>query len=187
MLRRSICALRCKKNNRVAGGTKRMSETIELGLLHEEHFRKNPISETVVQHLATIDAEMDQRLASEHGAERLRHSLSSPDCKTSTCPEEIFSQLLAAFREDHAVLGRGFNELSCCLRAADILGAARAAQGIYEEAGPHICFEEEDFYPALVPLLGEKTVRKMRQEHCCGFDVVRTLLNRRPDLPCPLI
>ena len=161
-----------------------MSEMIELGLLHEEHFRKNPISGTVVQHLS-IDAEMDQRLASEHGAERLRNTLSSPDFQTNICGEEIFLKLLAAFREDHAVLGRGFNELSCCLRAADILGAARAARRIYEEAGPHICFEEEDFYPALVPLLGEQTVRKMRQEHCCGFDAVRTLLNRRPDLPLP--
>ena len=28
-----------------------MSEMIELGLLHEEHFRNNPISGTVVQHL----------------------------------------------------------------------------------------------------------------------------------------
>lgn len=164
-----------------------MSEMIELGLLHEEHFRKNPISGTGVQHLS-IDAEMDQRLASEHGAERLRNTLSSPDFQTNICGEEIFLKLLAAFREDHAVLGRGFNELSCCLRAADILGAARAAQGIYEEAGPHICFEEEDLYPALVPLLGEKTVRKMRQEHCCGFDAVRTLLNRRaPTCLCPLI
>ena len=36
-----------------------------------------------------------------------------------------------------------------------------------------------------MPLLGEKTVRKMRQEHCCGLDAVRTLLNRRPDLPLP--
>ena len=99
--------------------------------------------------------------------------------------EEIFSKLLAAFREDHAILGRGFNELSCCLRAGDILGAGRAAHRIYEEAGPHICFEEEDFYPALVPLLGEETVRKMRQEHCCGLDAVRTLLNRDPDLPVP--
>ena len=104
-----------------------MSEMIELGLLHEEHFRKNPISGTVVQHLS-IDAEMDQRLASEHGAERLRNTLSSPDFQTNICGEKIFLKLLAAFREDHAILGHGFNELSCCLRAADILGAARAAQ-----------------------------------------------------------
>ena len=99
--------------------------------------------------------------------------------------EEIFSKLLAAFREDHVMLGRGFNELSCCLRAGDSLGAARAAHRVYEEAGPHICFEEEDFYPALVPLVGEKAVRKMRQEHCCGLDAVRTLLNRDPNLPVP--
>jgi hypothetical protein len=72
-----------------------------------------------------------------------------------------------------------------CLRAGDILGAGRAARRIYEEASPHICFEEEDFYPALVPLLGAETVRKMRQEHCCGLDAVRTLLTRDPDLPVP--
>jgi hypothetical protein len=30
--------------------------------------------------------------------------------------EEIFSKLLAAFREDHTTLGRGFNELSCVCR-----------------------------------------------------------------------
>ena len=99
--------------------------------------------------------------------------------------QEIFAKLLAAFREDHAILGRSFNELSCCLRAGDILGAGRVARRIYEEAGPHICFEEEDFYPALVPLLGAETVRKMRQEHCCGLDAVRTLLTRDPNLPVP--
>ena len=119
-----------------------MSEMIELGLLHEEHFRKNPISGTVVQHLS-IDAEMDQRLASEHDAERLRNTLSSPDVQTNICHEKIFLKLLAAFREDHAILGRGFNELSCCLRAADILGAARAAREIDEEAGPHIALRRK--------------------------------------------
>jgi hypothetical protein len=89
------------------------------------------------------------------------------------------------FRENHTILGRGFNELSWCLRAGDNIGVGRADRRIYEEAGPHICFEEEDFYPALVPLLGEETVRKIRQEHCCGLDAVRTLLNRDSDLPLP--
>lgn len=99
--------------------------------------------------------------------------------------EQIFAKLLAAFQEDHAILGRGFNELSCCLRIGDMTGARVAARRLSEEAGPHICFEEEDFYPALVPLLSEETVRKMRQEHCCGLDAVRTLLNRSPDLSLP--
>src|SRR5271165_257583 len=51
--------------------------------------------------------------------------------------------------------------------------------------GAHIGFEEAEFYPTLVPLLGEATVRRMRQEHCCGLDVVCTLLRRNPDLPLP--
>jgi hypothetical protein len=97
--------------------------------------------------------------------------------------EQIFAKLLAAFQEDHAMLGRGFNELSCCLRVGDMAGARVAARRLSEKAGPHISFEEEDFYPALVPLLSEETVRNMRQEHCCGLDAVRTVLKRDPDLP----
>jgi hypothetical protein len=97
--------------------------------------------------------------------------------------EPILPKLLEAFQQDHAMLGRDFNELSCCLRAGDAAGACTAARRLYEEAGAHIGFEEENFYPALVPLLGEEAVRQMYQEHCCGFDVIHTLLSRGPDLP----
>ncbi len=61
--------------------------------------------------------------------------------------EPIFPKLLEAFQQDHVMLGRGFNELSCCLRAGDPAGACAAARRLYEEAGAHIGFEEEDFYP----------------------------------------
>ena len=98
---------------------------------------------------------------------------------------QVFPQLLEAFQEDHARLGRDFNQLSCCLRAGDGVGAGAAARKLNREAGAHICFEEEDFYPALVPLLGKAVVRRMLQEHCCGFDVIRTLLDRSSDLPLP--
>ena len=97
--------------------------------------------------------------------------------------DQVLPKLLEAFEQDHVMLGRGFNQLSCCLRAGDPAGACAAARQLCEEAGAHIGFEEEDFYPALVPLLGEETVRRMRQEHCCGFDVICTLLGRGPDLP----
>jgi Pre ATP-grasp domain/Hemerythrin HHE cation binding domain len=97
--------------------------------------------------------------------------------------EKVLPELLEAFKQDHAMLGRGFNRLSCCLRAGDLAGARAAALQLREEAGAHIGFEEEDFYPTLVPLLGEETVRRMRQEHCCGFDVIYTLLSRDQDLP----
>jgi hypothetical protein len=92
-------------------------------------------------------------------------------------------QLLRAFQQDHAMLGRGFHELSCCLRDGDAAGACAAGRRIQQVAGAHIGFEEEVYYPALVPLLGEQAVRQMRQEHCCGIDAVSTLVARGPDLP----
>ncbi|MGA8990530.1 MAG: hemerythrin domain-containing protein [Rhodoplanes sp.] len=96
---------------------------------------------------------------------------------------DVFAQLLEAFRHDHVMLGRGFNELSYCLRAGDAVGAYAAACKLHDLAGAHISFEEEEYYPALIPLFGEETVRRMRQEHCCGVDVISTLLGRGPDLP----
>lgn len=97
--------------------------------------------------------------------------------------EKIFPKLLEAFQEDHVMLGRGFNELSCCLRAADAAGAYVAARQLYEQAGAHLGFEEADFYPALVTLLGAEAVQRMYREHCCGFDAIHTLLSRGTDLP----
>ena len=100
--------------------------------------------------------------------------------------QEIFTKLLACFREHHAMLGRGFNELSCCLRAGDSVGAGRAARQIYEEAGPHICFEEEDFYPALVPLLGGLEVIPRRRVEYRGRWLTEldldAVLARRPKI-----
>ena len=86
--------------------------------------------------------------------------------------KDAFAQLLHAFQCDHAMLGRDFSELSCCLRAGDAAGACAAARRIKESAGAHIGFEEEEYYPALIPLLGEQTVRQMGQEHCCGIDAI---------------
>ncbi|MGA8291465.1 MAG: hemerythrin domain-containing protein [Rhodoplanes sp.] len=96
---------------------------------------------------------------------------------------DVFAQLLEAFRHDHVMLGRGFNRLSYCLRAGDAVGAYAAACKLHDLAGAHISFEEEEYYPALIPLFGEETVRRMRQEHCCGVDVISTLLGRGLDLP----
>ena len=99
--------------------------------------------------------------------------------------ESIHPKLLEAFQQDHALLGRGFNELSCCLRGSDSSGACAAARQLYEQAGAHIGFEEEDFYPALIPLLGKETVQRMYQEHCCGFDAIHSLIGWDPNLLLP--
>ncbi len=84
--------------------------------------------------------------------------------------------LFAAFREDHAVLGRGFHDLSQSLRVRDIAAARTAADNVDKLAGAHIAFEERYFYPALVPLLGEQDVARLLHEHQAGLSVIRELL-----------
>ncbi len=53
--------------------------------------------------------------------------------------------------------------------------AQAAAAELDRAAGPHIAFEEQHFYPALVPLLGEDHVKRLVEEHADGFKVVRAL------------
>lgn len=84
-------------------------------------------------------------------------------------------ELLKAFREDHAVLGRGFHRISTCLRAGDLAGAREAATLLDRDAGAHIAFEERHFYPALVPLFGEDHVQGLLGEHKEGTAVIRAL------------
>ena len=89
--------------------------------------------------------------------------------------------LLKAFHDDHAVLGRGFHRISTCLRAGDLAGAQSAAAALDQDAGAHIAFEEQHFYPALVPLLGADHVRELHEEHAEGLDVVRALRSPSTD------
>lgn len=84
--------------------------------------------------------------------------------------------LFDAFREDHAVLGRGFYDLSQSLRRHDIGAAKAAAQHLNTVAGAHIAFEERYFYPALVPLLGADDVKRLFGEHDLGLSAVRQVL-----------
>lgn len=84
--------------------------------------------------------------------------------------------LRTAFADDHAVLGRGFHELSCALRASDLVSAYAIAGRIDREAAAHIVFEEETFYPELRPLIGDTAVDAMMEEHETGVSVIRDLL-----------
>ena len=84
-------------------------------------------------------------------------------------------ELLRAFREDHAILGRGFHRISSALRAGSKSEACAAAAQLNWDAGAHIAFEERHFYPALVPLLGEGHVKGLLEEHAQGLVVVRAL------------
>ncbi len=98
---------------------------------------------------------------------------------------QIRDELLRAFREDHAILGRGFHQISSALRAGSEAEASAAAAKVDRDAGAHIAFEERYFYPALVPLLGEGHVKGLMQEHAEGLTVVRALgtLPTAPGLP----
>lgn len=90
------------------------------------------------------------------------------------------ADLFGAFTEDHAFLGKSFNELSEALRDANLDAAGVVARRLDQFAGAHIAFEEENFYPALARLLGENEVKRMRSEHRDGLDVVGHLCDRPP-------
>ena len=88
--------------------------------------------------------------------------------------------LFKAFADDHALLGRGFFELSQTLRSNDIAAAQRMANRLNREAGAHIAFEEENFYPALRKLIGED-VDRFYDEHAIGRELIETLLTLSPN------
>jgi len=91
--------------------------------------------------------------------------------------------LFRDFREDHTVLGRGFYELGTALRGGDLEHAADLARRIDRQAGAHITFEEEEFYPTLRRFLREAEVDVMYREHEAGLDVIRTLVELPPGAP----
>ena len=89
---------------------------------------------------------------------------------------EIKQRLFDAFKADHTLLGSGFHTLATCLRDDDIAGAKAIAAKIGIEAGPHITFEEEAFYPALKRFLGQDDLDAMYLEHNNGRALLETVL-----------
>ncbi|WP_082939792.1 hemerythrin domain-containing protein [Mycobacterium sp. 852014-50255_SCH5639931] len=85
------------------------------------------------------------------------------------------SDLVEAFKEDHAVLGRGLHEVSEHLRAGDDRAAKARGERVDREAGAHIAFEEQFFYPALRRMLGDAEVDLLYQEHGEGLSVIKAL------------
>ncbi len=85
------------------------------------------------------------------------------------------SDLAEAFKEDHAVLGRGLYEVSEHLRAGNDRAAKSRGERVDREAGAHIAFEEQFFYPALRRLLADTEVDRLYQEHGQGLWVIKTL------------
>lgn len=86
------------------------------------------------------------------------------------------SDLFEAFREDHAVLGRGLHEISEHLRGGDLVAAKACGERVDREAGAHIAFEEQFFYPALRRLLGDGKADQFYHEHSRGLSVIKALV-----------
>tara|TARA_R110001606_G_scaffold167637_5_gene312055 strand:+ start:2952 stop:3440 length:489 start_codon:yes stop_codon:yes gene_type:complete len=91
--------------------------------------------------------------------------------------------LFNAFREDHAVLGRGLHELRSLVMAGDVGGLKTAAQNLDKAAGGHIAFEEEDFYPALKTFLSAEEVEEMYAEHAHGAETLSNIAELDPNMP----
>jgi hypothetical protein len=89
---------------------------------------------------------------------------------------QLDASLLRCFREDHARLGAALHRLSERLRVGDVAGARAVARELDPLAGPHIAFEEQEFYPRLVPILGADEVDRLRAEHRQALEAVRALL-----------
>jgi len=83
------------------------------------------------------------------------------------------ADLFEAFREDHAILGRGFYEIAGHIRERNFPDAKARADQVDREAGAHIAFEQNHFYPALRGLIGGVDVDRLRREHDEGLKVIR--------------
>lgn len=90
---------------------------------------------------------------------------------------EIKQKLFDAFKADHALLGSGFYTLATCLRNNDITGAKEIAVKIGIEAGPHIAFEEQAFYPALERFLTQDEINAMYVEHKKGQSLLQRIID----------
>jgi hypothetical protein len=90
------------------------------------------------------------------------------------------TDLFNAFAEDHSFLGKTFHELSQALRGSNTEAARHLAARLDKEAGAHIAFEEENFYPTLAGLVGETEVQVMFHEHQDGLSVVQQLCDLSP-------
>jgi hypothetical protein len=83
--------------------------------------------------------------------------------------------LIAAFEEDHRRMTRGIERLRELIAAGDVAGAVATAERLDVDAGGHIEFEEEVFYPFLRARLGDEAVNRFYQEHAAGQRAVEVV------------
>ena len=87
------------------------------------------------------------------------------------------SALQQEFLDDHRVLISGLREIIEAMDRGDMPAAVRRAADLDHEAGAHMAFEEEVFYPRLARVYGEEMVQRMIAEHEAGHRAVKTILD----------
>ncbi|MFZ5609932.1 MAG: hemerythrin domain-containing protein [Pseudomonadota bacterium] len=100
---------------------------------------------------------------------------SAPHADGLEAMSPINEKLAKSFAEDHAMLEKAFREIALHLDKGRLKKARAAASRIDRDAGAHIAFEEHDFYPALVDVLGQTAVSRLRREHQGGLEIVKRL------------
>ncbi len=91
------------------------------------------------------------------------------------------SALQREFLDDHRVLIGGLRGLVDALEREDLPEARRLAEEIDRNAGGHMAFEEEVFYPRLAEVHGKAFVERLVSEHEAGHRAITTLLASEPD------
>jgi hypothetical protein len=93
------------------------------------------------------------------------------------------STLQQEFLDDHRVLIAGIKGIIEAVEGGDSAKAVALASELDQQAGAHMAFEEEVFYPRLAEVYGDEFVEQMISEHEAGQRAVRTLLARNHDRP----
>lgn len=90
------------------------------------------------------------------------------------------SELQEEFLRDHRVLSRGLNDILQALEEDRFDAAIEQASELDRQAGAHMAFEEEIFYPRLAQVRGQPFVDRLISEHEVGQRAIRALARHRP-------
>ena len=90
---------------------------------------------------------------------------------------EIKKSLFTAFKTDHAILGKGLYDLRLAVVSKKPDDIRRIAEEINLQSGPHIAFEELEFYPVLSSNLSAAEVETMYREHAAGLAMFHDIEN----------
>ena len=89
------------------------------------------------------------------------------------------SALQQEFLDDHRVLISGLRDIITAIETDELERAVETAKRLDREAGAHMAFEEEVFYPQLARTYGDEFVERMVAEHEAGHRAIKSLIARQ--------